>query len=184
MADVRAAKERAEELLRLHGVKHPPVDVRAIAEREGIHILFDELEDEISGFIVKKGPATSIGVNAAHHPHRQRFTLAHELGHYRLHIAMSQEPTTVYVDAEQTQIHFRVDFTVSANNDREIEANTFAASLLMPEAFVTDDLRGKSVSLHDESAVRLLSRRYGVSPQALTIRLMELGLIRNTANGS
>lgn len=184
MADVRAAKERAEQLLREYGVEHPPVDVRSIAERQGIQVLFNELEDEISGFIVKKGAATAIGVNAAHHSNRQRFTLAHELGHYRLHIAPSENSTAVYVDAENTQVHFRAELSNVVPDEREVEANTFAAALLMPAEFVMHDMRDKAISVHDESAIRQLARKYGVSAQALTIRLVELGLIRNVANGA
>jgi Zn-dependent peptidase ImmA (M78 family) len=179
MANVDNARERAEELLRVHEVLQPPVDVRSIAEREGIRVMFEELEDSISGFVVRRGDVTSIGVNADHHSNRQRFTLAHELGHYRLHIQTRNNPTAVYVDAEQTLVHFRAEIPDAPPNEDEVEANSFAAALLMPEDFVRRDLHGKSVNAYDDNAIRQLAKRYGVSVQALTIRLVELGLIRN-----
>jgi Zn-dependent peptidase ImmA (M78 family) len=181
MVDVEKARERAAELLRAHDVQQPPVDVRSIAEREGIRVMFEELEDSISGFVVRRGVDTSIGVNKEHHSNRQRFTLAHELGHYRLHIQPRNNPTAVYVDAEQTLVHFRAEIPDAPPNADEVEANSFAAALLMPEDFVRRDLHGTSVNAHDDSAIRHLAKRYGVSVQALTIRLVELGLIRNVA---
>jgi Zn-dependent peptidase ImmA (M78 family) len=168
MADLRRAEAEARELLRVHGVQQPPVDVQSIAEHEGIRIRFTEMQDGVSGVLVQRGGSIVIGINSAHHAHRQRFTLAHELGHYRLH----SEGPTVYVD--QAMVHFRSDVPATA---AEVEANTFAAALLMPEEFVRTELQGRPVDAFDDDAVRRLSQRYKVSPQALTIRLMELGLI-------
>ena len=178
MADLRRARGLAAELLQAHGVQHPPVNVQAIAEAEGVRIVVKALEERISGLLVRKGGATSIGVNALHHPNRQRFTLAHELGHLHLHDA---GPTAVHVDAAESMVYFRSGTADAPPNPVEIEANTFAAALLMPEHFVREDLDGSPVDAHDESAIRRLARRYGVSQQALTIRLMELGLLNGVA---
>ncbi len=132
------------------------------------------LEDQISGLLVRKGPVTFIGVNAVHQLNRQRFSLAHELGHVRLH---EGEPTAVHVDADDSMIYFRAESSAEPPNPVEIEANTFAAALLMPEEFIRQDLQGNRIDAYDESAIRRLARRYGVSQQTLTIRLMELGLL-------
>ena len=59
----------------------------------------------------------------------------------------------------------------------ELEANAFAAALLMPEPFLRDDLQRRTYDMFDESAVKRLAQKYQVSVQALTIRLMELGLL-------
>ncbi len=58
---------------------------------------------------------------------RQRFTIAHELGHFFLHRASS----TVFVDA--APIFFRDESSSNGSQREEIEANAFAAELLMPE---------------------------------------------------
>lgn len=158
-------------LLAAHGVEQPPIDVRAIAESQGITVIFAEMEDSVSGFLIQKPDATVIGVNAAHHPNRQRFTLAHELAHHHLHPGTP----TVYID--NAMLHFRGEDIYETSDPNEIEANTFAAALLMPEAFLKSDVAGRRMDIADEHAVRALARRYEISPQALTIRLVELGLI-------
>jgi Zn-dependent peptidase ImmA (M78 family) len=111
-----------------------------------------------------------IAVNARHHPNRQRFTIAHELGHLYLH----QDQPGMFVD--DVIVDFRVD---SANPDpKELEANTFAANLLMPSDLLRADLRLQPVDPFDEESVLQMARRYGVSQQALTIRLVQSGLVR------
>jgi Zn-dependent peptidase ImmA (M78 family) len=171
MANIEKARKLASRVLQKHGVQQPPVDVLALAHEEGIRVVFEELEDKISGMLVQTGQETVIGVNARHHENRQRFTLAHELAHAQLH----PSTPTVYVDG--MMVHFR------GEDERgpapiELEANAFAAALLMPEDFLRDDLHDRTVDMFDEAAVRRLAQRYKVSVQALTIRLMELGLLR------
>ncbi|MGB7587265.1 MAG: ImmA/IrrE family metallo-endopeptidase [Solirubrobacterales bacterium] len=76
-AEARAA---AETLLAEQGVSAPPVDVVAIAEALGLQVSYSALGDvdgELRG--------DRIRINRDHHPVRQRFTIAHELGHLRLH---------------------------------------------------------------------------------------------------
>lgn len=158
-------------LLSTYGVKQPPVDVRAIAESQGITVVFEEMEDSVSGFLIQRSDAIVIGVNASHHPNRQRFTLAHELAHHHLHPGTP----TVYID--NTMLHFRGEDIYESPDPNEIEANSFAAALLMPEEFLKSDVAGRRMDIADEQAVRALARRYEISPQALTIRLLELGLI-------
>lgn len=175
MADYRKARQQARQTLEAHQVDHPPVDVRLIAENEGIRVMVRDLEDRISGLLVRKGDSAAIGVNARHHANRQRFTLAHELGHFHLH---SRGPTVVYYDDTETMVHFRAEGAYPPSSKEEVEANTYAASLLMPEDFLRQDLREQKVDANDETAIRRLAKRYQVSPQALTIRLMDLGLLR------
>ncbi len=171
MADIQKAQKLASLVLEEHGVQQPPVDVLALAQDQGIRVVFQELEDKISGMLVQTGQETIIGVNARHHANRQRFTVAHELAHARLH------PThpTVYVDG--MMVHFRGE-EERGSAPIEVEANAFAAALLMPEDFLRDDLHNRTVDMFDEAAVKRLAQRYQVSVQALTIRLMELGLLR------
>ena len=60
----------------------------------------------------------------------------------------------------------------------EREANLFAAELLMPAAFLKEDLLGKDVDLIGDSAfLQRLAKKYDVSVQALTFRLANLGYI-------
>jgi hypothetical protein len=171
----RSAETAAAELLRRHGVTRPPVDVEALARGEGAEVQFERLEPSVSGLLVKtpKGQVR-IGVNASHHRNRQRFTISHEMGHYLLH---SQQPT-LFVDGQM--VYFREDAASDAFDPREIQANAFAAGLLMPEDFLRADLKN-GIDVQDEVAVRKLAERYQVSQQALTLRLLNLGLIAGLA---
>lgn len=172
MADYERSSSQSQRLLAIHGVLQPPVDVTEIAKSEGLDVLFEELEDKISGFLLKAPSGAVIGVNSRHHRNRQRFTIAHELGHHCMH---PDEPT-VYVD--DVMVHFRGEDIHAPLTQTEIEANAFAASLLMPEEFLKSDLAGRQIDVLDETAVRHLAHRYQVSVQALTIRLVELRMVR------
>lgn len=168
--DIRDARTRALDLLLQHEIHQPPVDVAEIAARQGIAVQFHELEDEVSGMLVQTPQGKFIGVNVRHHPNRQRFTIAHEIAHSQLH----PNTPTVYVDG--MMMHFRGE-QLSRAEPIEVEANAFAAALLMPEHFLRDDLGSRTLDLFDETAVKQLAQRYKVSPQALTYRLMELKLV-------
>ena len=59
-----------------------PVRIERIAKVHGIRIRYEPLDDELSGMIFFKDNQAVIGVNAHHNPNRQRYTIAHELGHF------------------------------------------------------------------------------------------------------
>jgi Zn-dependent peptidase ImmA (M78 family) len=108
-----------------------------------------------------------IGVNIAQHLNRQRFTIAHELGHLLLHSG-----DAVHVDA----IKHRDDVSKKGTEIEEVESNLFAAELLMPAQFLKQDLdRLRTITLLDEEKVAKLARVYGVSSQAMAVRLAHLG---------
>jgi Zn-dependent peptidase ImmA (M78 family) len=75
-----------------------------------------------------------IGVNNNHHRNRQRFTIAHEIAHYRLH-----HVGKVFNDA--TPVFFRDTTSAAGQSPQEIVANAFAAELLMPENKLRELLR-------------------------------------------
>lgn len=169
----RKIESMIELLLARHRVDEAPVPVDRIAKAEGARIFYQSLEDNVSGFLYRDASQTVIGVNTHHAPVRRNFTTAHELGHLLLH--------------DQEQLHIDHDFRVRLRDDRssegtdvaEREANFFAASLLMPRAFLEADLSGQEyVDLLDDDSLRELARKYGVSTQALAIRLKSLGYIQ------
>ncbi len=165
-------EERAIDLLREHKILKPPVDVEVIARKEGAKVVFQDLEPHVSAVLVQRDKTATIGVNALHHPNRQRFSVAHELGHYLMHA----DRPTVFVD--EMLVHFRADATSQPVDQRESEANAFAAALLMPGDWLKKDLRGQNIdALFGDLPLEKLARRYRVSQQALSIRLMNLGLL-------
>ena len=64
-----------------------------------------------------------------------------------------------------------------AVDDGEIEANQFAAELLMPVEFLERDIRKIPDELAFDEAIRRLAAQYEVSAQAMTIRLSSLGIL-------
>lgn len=70
-----------------------PLDIVALLEKLGIDVRYEPLENGISGMLIKNVTTNKwiIYVNSLHHPHRQRFTLAHELAHYCRHTPIVEE---------------------------------------------------------------------------------------------
>ncbi|MGC9954509.1 MAG: ImmA/IrrE family metallo-endopeptidase [Rhizomicrobium sp.] len=136
----------------------------------GVRVEYGPLDDELSGLAHIRDGVPILGINALHTPTRQRFTLAHELAHVVLH--KPELEAAVHVDRGS----LRRDAVASAGTDPiEIEANAFAAELLMPEALVVAALNGKSVDLEDEEAVLALAKKFKVSAAAMRFRLDSLG---------
>jgi Zn-dependent peptidase ImmA (M78 family) len=146
-----------------------------IKDKADLDIIFLDLEDDaVSGVILYEDTDKrfNILVNAAKHPHRQHFTLGHELGHYFLHQDILKEEKGL-VDGESsvdnTNILYRLDDPAEKNRI-ETEANHFAAGLLMPEDLVRD--------AWDATAdIEECAKIFNVSTIAMSIRLTELGLV-------
>ncbi len=167
------AEREAEDLLAQNGVSEPSVDVEALARAQGAEVRFVQADPKLSGMLAREDGRIVIGVNASHHRNRQRFTIAHELGHLVLHLRGRQQP--LFVD--ERMVYFRDEVSSRAVDQEEIQANTFAAALLMPRSFLLADLRGRDLDINDDIEVSRLGRRYEVSVQALSIRLSWLGLV-------
>ncbi len=168
MAQSRAVS-KAKELLGRVG-SDVPVDVEAAAKAYGVTVVQQDLEDSVSGMLVIKDDHGVIGVNQNHHPNRRRFTIGHELGHYVLH----RKNAKVFVDA--SPVFFRDIASSDGMQSQEIAANAFAAELLMPEAAVREYVGNQLVDVYDDATIRRLAARFGVSVQAMTIRLIRLEL--------
>ena len=151
-----------------HGVSAAPVPVDRIAKAMGISVRYAPLEDELSGMAFIKDGVRVIAVNALHHPNRQRFTIAHELGHHVLHAPMLA--AGVHVD----KVIMRRDMlSATGTDDNEIEANTFASELLMPRDLIAPVV-DQFVDLNDEAQLSAVARRFRVSTAALQFRLVSL----------
>jgi len=164
----------AAQLLERHGVTAPPVPVRKLAELERVKVVGRPFEGNVSGMLVRKGDQAIIGVNRLHAETRQRFTIAHELGHYLLHPHKKKVVDEVRRD-------FRDDVASLGIERSEIDANAFAAELLMPQAFVTQvhaDLIDEGEEPETDQFVSHLADRFEVSRDAMSYRLYNLGLSR------
>lgn len=159
-------RSKAAELAQLSPVI--PVPIINIVDRYGVTVLEHNLNDNDSGLLVIKNQRPIIVVNRQHHPHRQHFTLAHELGHLLLHFDRSED--MFHRDQRSSQ----------GTNRFEVQANNFAAQLLMPEYALLEHFSGQTFDVFDprySRKVMNLAKTFEVSQQAMSLRLQQLGLL-------
>lgn len=94
---------------------------------------------------------------------RDRFTVAHELGHYVLHYLWPRKKNALRSD--------RVVAYRKGSDRIEWEANWFAAALLMP----SETFKAAYAQLGGDLSA--LSRQFGVSSRAAEVRAKDLGLL-------
>jgi Zn-dependent peptidase ImmA (M78 family) len=167
-------RSKVIEILRDNKIVAAPINVQKISTKFGIQIHPYTEEGNLSGFLYQDEKMKLIGVNKQHHKNRQRFTIAHELGHFVLH---SQE--TTYLD--KPSFFGRNNEISSAGTEiKEVEANSFAAELLMPKHFIEMDWEVFDTSIFNsiEDVVDWFAKRYQVSTHAMTLRLNNLGYLR------
>lgn len=150
-----------------------PVPVEKIPKMLGAQLRFSPLDDELSGMAFVKDGTPIIGVNALHHPHRQRFTIAHEIAHLRLH--REHITNTVHVDKGFPVSVLKRDPTSAAGTERlEIQANQFAAALLMPRKILDQVLAETRIDIEDEAALESCAKKFKVSKATLEYRIRNL----------
>jgi Zn-dependent peptidase ImmA (M78 family) len=179
MRSQREIEEQVTRILTAHGISQPPIPLDRIAAAEGLPIIESSFPSDVSGALIRNGGVSGIAVNCAQSPNRQRFTIAHELAHHLLGHKGEQD----HIDWKFTVLR-RDGKSSEATDGDEIEANAFAAQLLMPKHMIVADLRNEvglngEVELTDERLIAL-ARRYRVSTIAMNYRLINLGLISPT----
>lgn len=148
-------------LLDACSVTRPPVDVVAVAKECGTRVAgWEAMDEAISGLLVQLDDGPLIVFNGKRPHGRQRFTVAHELGHFLL--GHSRE--------------FHVDLSSPLGSEdrpgyhrrQEKAANTFAANLLMPEEWVREH--------SSKGTIESVAVRFQVSEIAMGYRLLGLGI--------
>lgn len=163
--------ERAKAVLEKLSIKTSPIPIEKVARALGAQVRFSPFDDELSGMIHIKDGVPIIGVNSLHHPNRQRFTIAHELGHLELH----RDIITSSIHVDKGFPALMRDATSAKGEDRmEIEANQFAAELLMPMAMVERELAGKQFDIEDDAPFEEIAKKFRVSKQALELRIRSI----------
>ena len=149
---VGSARKLARKLIKDAKINTPPVLIKDLLEtlNEDQEIIVQSwaLKDKISGFLLQEEGLTAIAYNKHQHVHRQRFTVAHEFGHLMLG-------------------HKNISCTSSlrSTDPYEVEANQFAAELLMPLAFMKEDVKKEGVD------VESMAKKYFVSEEAMGWRI-------------
>ncbi|MHB8695014.1 MAG: ImmA/IrrE family metallo-endopeptidase [Solirubrobacteraceae bacterium] len=164
----------------------PPVPVERIAnsmlgllieEHDDIRSLPNAPKDQghLSGMLDARPTEMTIWVDATEarrSPQRRRFTIAHEIGHLRLHVPPAGD---VFADRAEDirELPLNGDSTVALPplKQREDEADRFARELLMPELLVIEHARDTGFNLP------ALAERFDLSVPAIRLRLRLLGVL-------
>jgi Zn-dependent peptidase ImmA (M78 family) len=174
---LQSARSTAEKLAATHFCDRLPVRPEIIARKLGIAYLIEPLAEDIDGLLIVKGGRSTICVNKGKHDNRQRFSGAHELGHHVLgHYARSGNH--VHVD-KGVRILRRSPSSSEGTDLVEIEANQFAASLLMPSTAVRKEVEMLEILFDEDEIIDKLSKIFEVSIQAMTIRLTAMRLLQS-----
>ena len=167
-ARIGEIRRKVKILLRSVGYSAPPTKLESIANFLGISIKYAPYsEGELAGMLLFH-PEPIIAINSAHHKNRQRFTIAHEIGHFLLH-----ENEDVHID-ERMIVLYRDEHSSLAINEKEVEANQFAAELLMPRGVLLNDLESMPLDVEEDRQVTELAKKYGVSQQAMAFRIANI----------
>jgi hypothetical protein len=173
--DILAARFLAERVSKYEG--RGPVPLEDAIYELGYRIDTRYFEDRVSGQLVFE--KRLIILNAGHVSQRRRFTLAHEVGHVTLHLPdLSRE---------------RAEVSCDGVGRREIEANYFAGSLLLPSQALTRFLGEacSGVELHrifgdrarEEWLIKRVASEFQVSPAAASRRLKDLRYVSQISKG-
>src|SRR4051794_16261299 len=130
-----------------------------------MQVVILDLPETLAGAYARRSTGPLIFLNGTHHVLRQRFTLAHELGHHWL-----DHPTTI----DDLRM-----ITGARRDPVEVQATLFAAELLAPRAAVRGwAAREVPGAVNLDDVVRL-GAHFGVSGRAARIALERAGVLRD-----
>jgi Zn-dependent peptidase ImmA (M78 family) len=161
MSQVRNSfvRQIAKKILAESKMKAPPIDLLRILAAHGIRYEeVDDFPDSVDALFIEDGSKVYAAVNARQHPHRQRFSLAHELGHFFLHRDGMPEDA-VNIDNPPTG---EDEIGSPTKSPAEIEADLFAGELLVPL---------EMLKAHTGKPISELSKLFLVSEQVVSIAI-------------
>ena len=142
----------------------PILDLPALIESNfGVDVVLWPTGESVSGLCVHGDGVAVLFVSSSFPYGHQRFTLAHELAHH-----LVDDPQEVVIDED----------LFGRGTPPETTANAFAAELLMPDSSIKSLVDRQRI---DASTIQMLMRTFGVSYQALIVRLHALRLISDNA---
>lgn len=156
---VGSARKIARQLLKNAGVCKLPVMVRDVVNHikktSDLSVYPWAFGNNTSGIQVTYDDSATIGYNQDQHRHRQRFTVAHEIGHFMMGHTIGNSI-----------------FDLDSKKPEEIEANQFAAELLMPLTFLNKEIK------NGNKDVKNFAKIFDVSEESIWWRLKECNLIK------
>lgn len=137
----------------------------AIEQVFGIDVAIIALGDKFDGLAARASEGAFILAASTANFARQRFTIAHELGHL------------LWGDDQHLHVDVDIDAAPSKTGESEIRANSFAAAFLMPR----DEVRELVAAGFTEATFDRLVLHFRVSPAAMANRLEQLNLVNPLA---
>ena len=119
----RMINSLAEDVLSAYNISVPIGNIDEIVEKLGGTIQKEAFFSD--GAVEKEGNGFKIIVSPFQDEKRERFTIAHELGHLFLH--MGYRTNNELWEKQENNIYHRI-----GNSEKEYQANEFAAAFLMP----------------------------------------------------
>lgn len=163
-----AIEEKAKNILLEHGLFIVPVNPVVLANKLGVKVYNAKFSDEtLAAMVARRGDDITILLEESDPPYRKRFSIAHELGHHFLHLVSDGEIVDKSIDLFRDSVS--VGDVIDEERRKEIEANQFAAALLMP----VDLVREKWSST---KSMGEMAKLFNVSEAAMGFRLASLGL--------
>jgi hypothetical protein len=155
-----------------------PIDVAEAVNRLGGRLCEVEVAPgEPEATVRRTGERFEITIKKSPWSARNRFSVAHELGHLFLHMGYLVNPDAWGSSSEyRDSIYYRFGYGVE-----EAEANLFAAAFLMPEEEFRNAVN--ELGSREPIAVKDLANRFKTSAAATLKRGQELGVFRVNANG-
>lgn len=172
------AKSASSELLQIY-TKEKPVNLRKLAGALGLRVNADaKLPEGISGHLKRlENNNYEIAANTTEHEYRQRFTLAHEIGHFVLHLRDVEKFGGVDDDVKYRSTEIGDFYNTEIDELHERQANSFAANILMPEKLVRAEIASIQEKENRNPTLQELYRAFEVSPSAMRWRIKNLKLL-------
>lgn len=135
----------------------PPISVEQIAHEQLIETKRKPFDGHLCAVTHLKTVRSQIGINGSMPRQRQRFAIAHALGHICLHA------DDLYIDRA---------YNLLADDILEREANLFAMELLMSTKFFNVDQ--SALDMEDSTEIARLAKKFDVSEYMATLRVIHL----------
>jgi len=164
---IERARQLVNRLIEQRGHETPPFLPEEFARLQGIKEIVKTDLGKVSAILLKLHDGDIIKVNANHHPVRQNFSCAHEIGHSLLR--------ELRIELDTENIEYRT-FNPEARRrslakSREHLCDAVAAELLMPEQVFKQYLKGFGLSIN---SIEPLSHVFRTSIQTTAYRIAEV----------
>lgn len=160
-ARIAEAHHQAQSLLKTAGIKSAPVRLNEIIKHVPAHHNLivrgtkEHLPTGVYAMTYRESGMTLIGYNENASVNRQKFSVAHELGH-------------LYMG----HLHGQSSIDLNSSDNDEIEANQFAASLIMPPSLIKQSIKSGVKDVEE------LAKLYEVSTEAMWWQFTKNGLLK------